>query len=52
MSCCIFAQPGKDSEAIQYISDYLSMKVVNEIPLSGSFIDLENERPSLYKGLN
>jgi len=40
MSCCIFAQPGKDSEAIQYISDYLSMKIVNEIPLSGSFIDL------------
>ena len=39
MSCCIFAQPGKAPESIQYISDYLSMRVVNEIPLSGSFID-------------
>ena len=40
MSCCIFADPDQDSEYIQYISDYLDMEVVNEIPLSGSFIDL------------
>ena len=40
MSCCIFAGPDQDSEYIQYISDYLHMKAVNEIPLSGSFIDL------------
>ncbi|MDA8926735.1 class I SAM-dependent methyltransferase [Gammaproteobacteria bacterium] len=40
MSCCIFAGPDQDSEYIQYISDYLNMEVVNEIPLSGSFIDL------------
>ncbi|MDC3325818.1 class I SAM-dependent methyltransferase [Gammaproteobacteria bacterium] len=40
MSCCIFAHPDQDSEFIQYISEYLDMEVVNEIPLSGSFIDL------------
>ena len=40
MSCCIFAHSHQDAEAIQYISDYLSMEIVNEIPLSGSFLDL------------
>ena len=40
MSCCIFAHPDQESESIQYISDYLNMKVVNQIPTSGSFIDL------------
>jgi len=40
MSCCIFTHLDQDSEFIQYISDYLNMEVVNEIPLSGSFIDL------------
>ncbi len=40
MSCFIFAHPDQDSEFIQYISDYLDMEVVNQIPLSGSFIDL------------
>ena len=40
MSCCIFAGPDQDSEYIQYISNYLDMEIVNEIPLSGSFIDL------------
>ena len=40
MSCCIFAHSHQDVEAIQYISDYLSMEIVNEIPLSGSFLDL------------
>ena len=40
MSCCIFAHPDQGSEYIQYISDYLDMEIVNEIPLSGSFIDL------------
>ena len=39
MSCCIFAHPDQGSEYIQYISDYLDMEIVNEIPLSGSFID-------------
>ena len=40
MSCYIFAHPDQDSEAIQSIANYLGMDVVNEIPLSGSFIDL------------
>ena len=40
MSCCIFAHPDQDPEYIQYIYDYLDMEIVNEIPLSGSFIDL------------
>ena len=40
MSCCIFAHSHQDAKAIQYISDYLSMEIVNEIPLSGSFLDL------------
>ena len=40
MSCCIFAHPDQDPEYIQYISDYLDMEIFNEIPLSGSFIDL------------
>ena len=40
MSCCIFAHSHQDAETIQYISDYLSMEIVNEIPLSGSFLDL------------